>query len=233
MIQLVKCLAKVLIVTIVLLPYCSINTLAQAIKETLFLKDQISNLQQQVEEQKGNISNLSERINELIRNQNQLIIQFGDITKTIQNTSTQPSTINPQLQFKDAFILNKDGKSVAFIDAGLKLYEYYGGNLIGYIKPETNEIVRNFDDTVVAVIEGDFILDETGHAIGSIERSENMRWDREKLYSQVQKKPVSQYFVRLENPKQFNLSTFRFSDWSNQKLEDILFFSEKKIQKLK
>ena len=60
-----------------------------------------------------------------------------------------------------------------------------------------------------------------------------MRWDREKLYSQVQKKPVSQYFIRLENPKQFNLSTFRFSDWSNQKLEDLLFFSEKKIQKLK
>ena len=83
------------------------------------------------------------------------------------------------------------------------------------------------------MIENDFILDETGHAIGSIERSENLRWDRERLYSQVQKKPVSQYFIRTESPTQFNLSTFRYSDWSTQMLEDILFFSEKKIQKLK
>ena len=97
----------------------------------------------------------------------------------------------------------------------------------------TNEIVRNFDEAVVAIIDGDFILDETGHAIGSIERSETLKWDREKLYSQVQKRPLSNYFIRLENPQQFNKSTFRFSDWSTRNLEDILFFSEKKIQKLR
>lgn len=204
---------------------------AQATKENLILRDQISKLQDDLSEQKALTSDLLERLNEVIKNQNQLIINFGETTKLIQNISTIALPANQT--FKDAFILNKSGKPIAFIDDGLKLYEYYGGNLIGWIKPDTNEIVRNFDNSVVAQIEGDFILDETGHAIGSIERSENLRWDREKLYSQAQKNPVSQYFIRLENPKQFNLSTFRYSDWSNQKLEDILFFSEKKIQKLK
>ena len=130
-------------------------------------------------------------------------------------------------------IVNKDGKLVAFIDDGLRLYEYYGGYLIGWIKPDTNEVVRNFDNSVIGVIEDDFILDETGHAIGSIERSENLRWDREKLFQQIQKKPTSHYFIRIENPIPFNLSPFRYSDWASEKLEDILFFSEKKIQKLK
>ena len=203
---------------------------AQATKETLFLKEQISKLQEDLHEQKELTANLLEKLNDLVKNQDQLIIQFGETSKIIQNIS---SSYLPKQSARDSFILNKNGKPVAFIDEGLKLYEYFGGNLIGWIKPDTNEIVRNFDNSIIAQIENDFVLDETGHAIGSIERSENLRWDREKLYSQAQKNPVSQYFIRLENPRQFNLSTFRFSDWSVQKLEDILFFSEKKIQKLK
>lgn len=223
---------KIIITVLLALFYLS-PTFAQTSKEGLYLKDQITRLQTELEEQKQITSTLLETINELTKNQNQLILDFGQSIKLLQQISTRPSALDSQSSFKDAFILNKDGKPIAFIDAGLKLYEYYGGNLVGWVKPDTNEIIRNFDNSVIGVIENDFVLDETGHAIGSIERSENLRWDREKLYSQVQKKPISHYFIRLENPKQFNLSTFRYSDWSTQKLEDILFFSEKKIQKLK
>jgi len=206
--------------------------LAQTTKDTLYLKEQISKLQEDLAEQKTLTKSLLEKLDETIKNQNQLILQFGETSKIIQQFSLV-SPFKQQAAFKNAFILNKDGKAIAFIDNDLKLYEYFGGHLIGWIKGDTNEVVRNYDNSVVAVLEGDFILDETGHVIGSVERSENLRWDREKLYSQVQKTPTSQYFVRVENPKQFNLSTFRYSDWSTQKLEDILFFSEKKIQKLK
>lgn len=206
---------------------------AQATKETLYLKDQISRLEGEVSEQKNLIKGLTDEISMLTENQTILITNIKETNKFILGLPGSSELKNSQNKFKDAFLLNKNGKPVAFVDAGLKLYEYYGGNLIGWINLDTNEIVRNHDNSVVAVIDGDFILDETGHTIGSIERSENLRWDREKLYSQIQKKPVSQYFVRLENPKQFNLSTFRFSDWSDQMLEDVLLFSEKKIQKLK
>ena len=227
----VKCFHNLSFLLTLFILLNAVPAFAQATKENLILRDQISKLQEDLSEQKELTSNLLEKLNDVIKNQNQLIINFGETTKLIQNISTISLPTNQT--FKDAFILNKSGRPIAFIDDGLKLYEYYGGNLVGWIKPETNEIVRNYDSSVVAQIENDFILDETGHAIGSIERSENLRWDREKLYSQAQKNPVSQYFVRLENPKQFNLSTFRYSDWSVQKLEDILFFSEKKIQKLK
>ena len=222
-----------IVILILYVLYFQVSAFAQTPKESLYLKEQISKLQDDLEEQKSITSSLLEKINDLIKNQNDLITQFTQTTKIIQNISSLTSVPKQQTTFKDAFLLNKDSKPVAFVDDGLRLFEYYGGNLIGWIKPDTNEIVRNFDNSVVAFIENDFILDETGHAIGSVERSENLRWDREKLYSQVQKEPVSQYFIRLENPKQFNLSTFRYSDWATQKLEDILFFSEKKIQKLK
>lgn len=222
-----------IIILIITIFYLQKLALAQTTKEGIYLKDQITKLQVELEEQKEITSNLLEKINELTKNQNQLILDFGQSIKLLQEISTRPSALSTQHLFKDAFILNKDGRPIAFIDSNLKLYEYYGGNLLGWIKLETNEIIRNYDNSIIGIIENDFVLDETGHAIGSIERSENLRWDREKYYSQVQKKPVSQYFVRLENPKQFNLSTFRYSDWATQKLEDILFFSEKKIQKLK
>ena len=232
MIQSVKCLLRIFL-TFLIIVCINIFAFAQAPKETLYLKEQITRLQEDLDEQKKTTSTLLEKLNVLIEDQNQLIQIYQETPKVIQRIFTQSSTLNPQSTYKDAFILNKDGKPIAFIDDGLKLYEYFGGDLIGWIKPDTSEIVRNYDNSVVAFIENDFLLDETGHAIGSIERSENMKWDREKLYRQVQKNPVSHYFVRLENPKQFNLSTFRYSDWAEQKLEDILFFSEKKIQKLK
>ena len=218
-----------LILFLLLIP---LDAHGQATKETLYLKDQISDLQKEVKEQKELSQNLLEKINELIKNQNELILQSGQVAKILENL-TSTSSATKQTTFKDAFIVNKDGKLVAFIDDGLRLYEYYGGYLIGWIKPDTNEVVRNFDNSVIGVIEDDFILDETGHAIGSIERSENLRWDREKLFQEIQKKPISHYFIRIENPIPFNLSPFRYSDWASEKLEDILFFSEKKIQKLK
>ena len=232
MILSVKCLNKKLLF-ILIISICQFNnSFAQDIKESLILKDQISKLQVELTEQKALTTNLFEKIDDLIKDQNQLILQFTETSKAIKNISqgTQFDQIN---KFKDAFLLSKDGKKIGLIDYDLKFYEYYSGNLIGWIKPDTNELVRNYDNSVVGIIENDFVLDETGHVIGSIERSENLRWDREKFYAQVQKTPVSQYFIRLENPKSFNLSTFRYSDWSNQKLEDILFFSDKKIQKLK
>ena len=232
MILSVKCLNKKTLFILIIFICQFNNSFAQDIKESLILKDQISKLQVELTEQKVLTTSLLEKIDVLIKDQNQLILQFTEASKAIKNIS-QGTQLNQKDKFKDAFLLSKDGKKIAFVDYDLKLYEYYGGNLIGWIKPDTNEIVRDYDNSIIAIIENDFVLDETGHAIGSIERSENMKWDREKFYAQVQKTPISQYFIRLENPKPFNLSTFRYSDWSAQKLEDILYFSEKKIQKLK
>lgn len=208
-----------------------LSSFAQTSKEALILKEQVNRLQTDLEDQKATTSTLLEKINSLIENQNNLIKQYAQTNLVIQNL--QISSKGANNKFKDAYLLNRDGKPYAFIDNDLKLYEYYGHDLLGWINPDTNEVIRNFDEAVVAIIDGDFILDETGHAIASIERSENLKWDREKLYSQVQKRPLSNYFIRLENPQLFNKSTFKFSDWSIKKIEDILFFSEKRIQKLK
>lgn len=60
-------------------------------------------------------------------------------------------------------------------------------------------MIRNFDDSTVAVIENDSIIDYTGHPIGSIERSEHLRWDREKLFPKFQKKPVSHFLLNYHH----------------------------------
>lgn len=220
-----------LFTTLILFSLTVLPSFAQTSKESLILKDQINKLQTDLEDQKVLTSTLLERINSLIETQNSLIKQYTQTNLIIQNLQTGSKISNDK--FKDAFILNKEGKPYAFIDNDLKLYEYYGHDLLGWIKPDTNEIVRNFDEAIVATIDGDFILDETGHSIATIERSETLKWDREKLSPQVQKRPLSNYFIRLENPQLFNKSTFKFSDWSIKKIEDILFFSEKRIQRLK
>lgn len=204
---------------------------SQNTNETLRLKQEVSNLSREIKEQKAVTSALQERINILIETQNSLIT---DLTKTINIIQTIPQTSSTSNNtFKDAFILNKSGKPIAFIDAGLKLYEYYGGNLIGKINPTTNEIIRNYDGSVIAIIENDFLIGEDGYAIGSVERSETLKWDREKLDSQVQKTPISHFFVMTQASTPFNLTPFRYSDWSDKDLEELLLFSEKKIHKLK
>lgn len=205
----------------------------QGLKETIILKEEIIKLRKDLSEQKEQTSKLLERINDLISNQSLLISDLKNTIQVFQNFSTTALTLSQQNTYKDAFILNKEGKPIAFVDAGLKLYEYTGGNLIGWIKPDTNEVVRNTDNSVIGIIENDFIVDESGYPIGSIERSETLRWDREKLYGKIQKKPASHFFARPQSPRKFILSTFRSSDWSTQKLEDLLYFSEKEIQKLK
>ncbi len=204
-----------------------------ALQESILLKEEIRKLREDLSSQKDATSDLLQRTNDLITSQNLLITDLKNTIQIIQNIPSVILSPGQQATFKDAFILNKDGKPFAFIDAGLKLYEYAGGNLLGRINPDTSEIIRNFDNSVVAAIENDFVIDESGHAIGSIERSENLRWDREKLYSKIQKTPVSHFFVQQENPRRFILSPYRSSEWSTQKIEDILLFSEKNIQKLK
>lgn len=204
-----------------------------SLQESLLLKEEIRKLREDLSSQKEVTSDLLQRTNDLITSQNLLITDLRNTIQIIQNIPSIILSPVQQATFKDAFILNRDGKPFAFIDAGLKLYEYAGGNLIGRINPDTSEIIRNFDNSVVAAIENDFVLDESGHAIGSIERSENLRWDREKLYSKIQKTPTSHFFVQQENQRRFILSPYRSSEWSTQKIEDILLFSEKNIQKLK
>ena len=80
-------------------------------------------------------------------------------------------------------------------------------------------------------LENDFLIDDKGSPIGSIERSETLKWEREKLTTQ--KTPGSHFFVMAVAPQQFIQTKFRTSDWSTQKIEDVLFFSEKNVQKLK
>ena len=201
--------------------------------ETQALKEEVIKLKKELIEQKDLTSMLVDRTIEVIDNQNQLLIQFKNTSDVINDISSTTDLLKQQLSVKETFILNMSGKPFAFIDNGFKLYEYNGGNLIGWINPKTNEIIRNFDNSTVAVVENDFVIDATGHPIGSIERSENLRWDREKLYPKVQKNPISHFFVRPSAPTQFILTPYRSSDWSAQNIEDILFFAENKIQKLK
>ena len=203
-------------------------------QSTQVLRDEITRLRKEFADQKEITSNLLERVTEILNQQNRLNVNFNDTTKVIQDISSfAMDTLSQQTLYKDAFILNPVGKPVGFIDAGLKIYEYDSGNLLGWIKPDTNEIVRNFDNSVVAIIENDFVLNEAGAPVGTVERSENLKWDREKLYSKVQKTPISHFFVRPSNPKQFILSPYRTTDWSTQMIEELLYFSEKRVQKIK
>ncbi|GEM_PF-3013547 len=204
-----------------------------ALQETQALKEEVIKLRKDLSDQKDLTSMLVDRTIEIIDNQNQLFTQFQNTSSVINDIFSTTEFAKQQVTFKDAFILNMSGKPFAFIDNGFKLYEYTGGNLIGWVNPKTNEIIRNFDNSVVAIVENDFVIDATGHPIGTIERSENLKWDREKLYAKVQKNPVSHFFVRPSVPTQFILTPYRSSDWSAQNIEDILFFAENKIQKLK
>ncbi len=203
------------------------------IQETQALKEEVIKLRKELVEQKDLTSMLVDRTIEIINNQNQLFTQFQNTSDSINDLSSTANLLKQQLSIKDTFILNMSGKPFAFIDNGFKLYEYNSGNLIGWINPKSNEIIRNFDNSIVAIIENDFVIDATGHPVGSIERSENLRWDREKLYPKVQKNPISHFFVRPSAPTQFILTPYRSSDWSAQNIEDLLFFAENKIQKLK
>ncbi len=191
-------------------------------RELSNLKDEITRLRKEIVGQKETTSNLVQRFNELVTNQGSFITELRTTIFTNQDN-----------KFKDAFILGKDGKPFAFIDTGLKIYEYAGGNLLGWITSDTNEVVRNFDNSVVAIIESDFVIDESGHPIGSIERSETLKWDREKLYGKTQKTPVSHFFERPQTPRRFILSPYRSSEWSTLRIEDVLSFSEKSIQRIK
>ena len=202
------------------------------LREIQSLREEVVNLKDTLSEQKQTTNNVLDKTNEVLQNQQQFTVSINSSISILQDLLTTAMSINQQITYRDAFILNKTGKPFAYIDNGLRLYDYYNGNLLGFIHPVTNEIVRNYDNSIVALIENDFVLDEGGRAIGTVERSETLRWDREKLYSQVQKKPGSQFIVR-PGPRQFIISPFRSGDWSQQNLEDILGFQEKKIQKLK
>jgi hypothetical protein len=191
-------------------------------RELSSMKDEIIRLRKEIAGQKETTLNLVQRLNELATSQSSFITELRTTIFTNQDN-----------RFKDAFILNKEGKPFAFIDTGLKIYEYGGGNLLGWINSDTNEVIRNFDNSVVAIIESDFVIDESGHPIGSIERSETLRWDREKLYGKIQKAPVSHFFERPQTPRRFILSPYRSSEWSTQRIEDVLNFSEKSIQRIK
>ena len=233
MIQLAKCLTKAIIL-IAFLCFCISSTLAQTSRDILILKEQISKLQDDLDEQKELMktqreinTKLLERSIELTNTQMDsaiIIKEFSDFTMTF---------IDLQKKYKDAFIFSKDGKPYAYIDfPELKIYEYATGNLLGWIDPNKNEVIRNYDGSTIATIENDFLIDDKGTPIGSIERLETLRWEREKLLGMVQKTPQSHFFVKAA-PQQFIQSQYRTSDWSTQKLEDVLLFSEKNVQKLK
>ena len=174
-----------------------------------------------------------ERNIQLIDNQEKIISDLTDSTIILKEFSGfTMSFIDLQKKYKDAFVFNRDGKPYAYIDfPELKLYEYSTGKLLGWIDTNKNEVIRNYDSSTIATIENDFLIGVQGSPIGSIERSETLRWEREKLM--IQKTPESHFFVMSVAPQQFIQTQFITSNWSTQKLEDILFFSEKNIQKLK
>lgn len=203
------------------------------LREINSLREEVSKLRKDISDQKDLTSMLLDRTSDLSNSQNQINSQLQNTVTTLKDISSDTEFLKQQLLFRDTFIFNKDGKPFAFIDPNLRIYEYAGGNLIGLINPDTNEIIRNYDGSTVATLEKNFLIDQNGQPIGSVERSETLRLEREKLYPQIQKTPLSHFFVPIEGKKQFIQIPDRFSDWSTQKLDDILFFSEKKIQELK
>lgn len=205
------------------------NSYAQSLKENLILKQQIEDLTLEVQNQKKLTEDLMQKLDDSIKKQDDILLQVNQTTVLIKSLGSNQNSLTG----KNAFILNKSGKPIAQINDDLKLYSFSNGNLLGWINPDTNEVIRNYDKSVIGIIENNFLIEESGHAVGSIEYSETLKWDREKFYSQVQKTPISHYFSRTHNADQFNLSTFRYSDWSETDLEELLNFSVSKIQKIK
>ena len=205
----------------------------QSQREAQLLREEVSNLRKELSAQKDLTSMLMDRANDISDNQSQINSQLQNTISTLKDINSDTDFLKQQLLFRDSFIFNKTGKPFAFIDPSLRIYEYSSGNLIGSIDINTNEIIRNYDGSTIATLEKNFLIDQNGQPIGSIERSETLRLEREKLYPQIQKNPISHFFVPIEGKKQFIQTPSRFSDWSTQMLEDVLFFSEKKIQKLK
>lgn len=202
-------------------------------REAQLLRQEVLNLKAELSAQKDLTSMLVDRANDISNNQSQINSQLQNTISTLKDINSDTDFLKQQLLFRDSFIFNKTGKPFAFIDPSLRIYEYSSGNLIGSIDINTNEIIRNYDGSTIATLEKNFLIDQNGQPIGSIERSETLRLEREKLYPQIQKNPISHFFVPIEGKKQFIQTPSRFSDWSTQMLEDVLFFSEKKIQKLK
>ncbi len=212
-------------------------------REAQLLREEVSNLKKELQDQKELIRTqgdatimLLERNLDLTNTQSKTISDLiMDTTVILQSFSTFTMTyIDLQGKYKDAFIFNPNGKPYAYIDfPELKIYEYNSGDLLGWINADKNEVIRNYDGSTIATIENDFLIDDKGAPIGSIERSETLRWEREKLLGMLLKTPLSHFFVQSAVPQQFIQPKYRTSDWSTQKIEDVLFFSEKNIQKLK
>ncbi len=201
-------------------------------KEQL-LKEEIIRLRKEVSEQKETTSNILHRTEDISNNQSQLLNQSKEIITATNDIYSIVQSLQQYLNYKDAFIFTKEGKPFAYIDPFLKVYEYSGGNLLGWLNVQDKQIVRNYDNSIIATIENDFIIDETGHPIGTIERSETLRLEREKLFPRVQKTPVSHFFNKIITQKQFIQPQYRFTDWSQKRLEDVLIFPTEKIEKLK
>ena len=205
----------------------------QFLQETQSIKDEIAKLRKELVDQKDITSMLLDKVNDLTNNQSQFSSQLRDNTNQLSNIGSDLNFFRQQLIFMDTFIFNKEGKPYAYIDPAFKIYEYKSGNLIGFLDSTSNQVIRNFDGSTVAILSGSFLFDETGHPLASIDMSENLRWEREKLYPQIQKTPISHIFTSLQNKRQFIQSPYIFTDWSNQKLEEVLFFDEKNVEKVK
>ena len=76
---------------------------AQATKETLYLKDQISRLEGEVSEQKNLIKGLTDEISMLTENQTILITNIKETNKFILGLPGSSELKNSQNKFKDAY----------------------------------------------------------------------------------------------------------------------------------
>ena len=148
MIQSAKCLLRIALF-LLFIAYCLQLKIcfAQTPKDTVILREQISKLQIDVEEQKTLTSKLLERNTELINNQEKTLIDLREFSDFIM------SFIDLQKKYKDAFVFNRDGKPYAYIDfPELKLYEYSTGKLLGWIDTNKNALIRNYDGSTIATI---------------------------------------------------------------------------------
>lgn len=224
-----------------------LNQNSQEINE---LKSEIGGLKETLKEQNRLLPEITEKLNAL--NTNELLINemwrtlteikdknkeaseslskmdvdINQIKQNLTNISLNTNTIRQTLFFKDAFIFNKEGKPVLYVDdIGYWLYKYKSNELVGWINPDTSVVYRNEDAKPIGFIEFGYLMDKRGYPVGILERSEFYRKEREKTYQALHRPIPPNFILREQAPRELFAFSRPASTWSIDNIEDLFFNS--------
>lgn len=170
------------------------------------------------------LNEIKEKNNEAAETLSKMYSDIDLVKQSLTNISLNTNTIRQTLFFKDAFIFNKEGKPVLFVDdIGYWLYKYKTNELVGWINPDTSVVYRNEDAKPIGFIEFGYLLDKRGYPVGILERSEYYRKEREKT-SQALHRPIPPNFIlREQAPRELFAFSRPASTWSIDSIEDLFF----------